>query len=44
MTSQVIWIVLVSTFMHAGWNLLARYNRSETAFYNKMLVITLLAG
>lgn len=44
MTSSVILIVLSSTFMHAGWNLLARYNRSETAFYNKMLVITLLVG
>jgi len=44
MTLSVILIVLSSTVMHAGWNLLARYNRSETAFYNKMLVITLLVG
>jgi len=44
MTSTVIIIVLISTFMHAGWNLLARYNRSETAFYNKMLLITLGVG
>jgi drug/metabolite transporter (DMT)-like permease len=44
MTSLVIWIVLTSTFMHAGWNLMARFNRAETAFYNKMLVITILVG
>jgi drug/metabolite transporter (DMT)-like permease len=40
----VIAIVLVSTFMHAGWNLLARYARSEGEFYKKMLIITLLVG
>jgi drug/metabolite transporter (DMT)-like permease len=37
-------IVLVSTFMHAGWNLLARFNHAERAFYYKMLVLTLFAG
>jgi drug/metabolite transporter (DMT)-like permease len=30
--------------MHAGWNLLARYARSEGEFYKKMLIITLLVG
>lgn len=30
--------------MHAGWNLLARYDRSEGAFYRRMLVAILLAG
>lgn len=30
--------------MHAGWNLLARFNRSETAFYQKMLIITMVLG
>lgn len=44
MTPVVILIVLVSTFMHAGWNLLARYSRSETTFYQKMLLITTIAG
>lgn len=44
MTPIVILIVLVSTFMHAGWNLLARYSRSETTFYRKMLLITTTVG
>ena len=30
--------------MHAGWNLLARFNHSERAFYFKMLLITLIVG
>ena len=30
--------------MHAGWNLLARFNHAERAFYYKMLVLTLVAG
>ena len=30
--------------MHAGWNLLARYDRSEGEFYKKMLMITLIVG
>jgi drug/metabolite transporter (DMT)-like permease len=44
MTFNVIFIVLVSTFMHAGWNLLARYYRSETIFYYKMVLLTTIAG
>ena len=44
MSSFVILIVLLSTFMHAGWNLLARFNHAERAFYYKMLVLTLFAG
>jgi uncharacterized membrane protein len=40
----VIAIVIVSTFMHAGWNLLARYDRSEGLFYKKMLIAIGLAG
>ncbi len=44
MTLNVILIILVSTFMHAGWNLLARYSRSETTFYKKMLVTTTIVG
>ena len=41
---NVIIIVIVSTFMHAGWNLLARYDRAEGDFYRKMLIITMLVG
>lgn len=44
MSSAVIIIVLISTFMHAGWNLLARYDRAEGAFYRKMLIVTILVG
>jgi drug/metabolite transporter (DMT)-like permease len=44
LTPFVIALIAVSTFMHAGWNLLARYDRSESAFYNKMLIVTILVG
>lgn len=30
--------------MHAGWNLLARYARSEGEFYRRMLIITAIIG
>lgn len=40
----VITLVLCSTFMHAGWNLLARRQRSETAFFKRMLTVTALVG
>jgi drug/metabolite transporter (DMT)-like permease len=44
MTPFVISIVLISAFMHAGWNLLARFERSERNFYRKMLIVILVAG
>lgn len=44
MTTQVILIVILSTFMHASWNLLARYERSESLFYQRMLIFILLIG
>jgi len=44
MTPFVIIIVLISAFMHAGWNLLARFERSERDFYRKMLIVIILAG
>lgn len=40
----VVGIVILSTFMHAGWNLLARYDRSEEAFYKKMLIAIITVG
>jgi drug/metabolite transporter (DMT)-like permease len=43
-TPFVIAIILASTFMHAGWNLLARYGRSEVIFYQRLLIITVLVG
>ena len=40
----VITLVLISTFAHAGWNLLARYQRSEKIFLNRMLLLTAFVG
>jgi drug/metabolite transporter (DMT)-like permease len=44
MTLLPIILILISTFMHAGWNLIARFERSERVFYQKMLTFTLLVG
>jgi drug/metabolite transporter (DMT)-like permease len=44
MSPFVITIVITSTFMHAGWNLIARYERSESQVYKKMLIFIGLVG
>jgi len=44
MTLSVIVLILFSTFMHASWNLLARYGRSESTFYAKMLIAIAVTG
>lgn len=44
MNKFAIDLVIGSTFMHAGWNLLARGQRSETAFFRRMLEIIVLVG
>ena len=44
MSGFIIALVIASTFMHAGWNLLARYSGSEGAFYKRMLGIMLIVG
>ena len=44
MSGLVILLILCSTFMHAGWNLLARKQRNEEVFFNRMLFITVLIG
>jgi drug/metabolite transporter (DMT)-like permease len=44
MTPFVILIVIISAFMHAGWNLMARYQGSERDFYLKMLATILVVG
>ncbi len=44
MSSVVISLVVVSTFMHAAWNLLARRQRSETAFFMRMVLIIVVIG
>jgi hypothetical protein len=41
---SVIAIVILSTFMHAGWNLIARYERSESQVYKKTLIFIGLVG
>lgn len=44
MEALPVLLVLASTFMHAGWNLLARRGRSEAAFFRRMLWVVVLAG
>ena len=44
MNSTVIGMIFISTFMHAGWNLLARYHHAERSFYQKMLTISVVVG
>jgi len=44
MTPFVILLVLASTFMHAGWNLLSTYERSERIFYKRMLIAVIVIG
>lgn len=44
MNTLVIALVLTSTFMHAGWNLLSRPQRSEATFFHRMLILIAAAG
>ncbi len=44
MTPFVILLVLASTFMHAGWNLLSTYERSTEVFYKRMLIAVIAIG
>jgi drug/metabolite transporter (DMT)-like permease len=44
LSSAVILIVFCSTIMHATWNILARYDRSEGEFYKKMLITMIVVG
>lgn len=44
MNSFAISIILVSTFMHALWNLLARYSKSEHLFFERMQIVLILLG
>jgi drug/metabolite transporter (DMT)-like permease len=44
MNPFVIALILSSTVMHAGWNLLARYRRSEADFFSRMLTVVVLVG
>jgi drug/metabolite transporter (DMT)-like permease len=44
MTYLAMVLVFLSTFMHAGWNLLARKYRSEEVFFGRMLALIALIG
>ncbi len=44
MSVVAISLVLVSAFMHATWNLLARHRKSEMAFFSRMLLIIMAIG
>ncbi|KKL77921.1 hypothetical protein LCGC14_2030050 [marine sediment metagenome] len=44
MNPTVLVLVLCSTFMHAGWNLLARRQRNEMAFFGRMLLVCVVVG
>lgn len=44
MSPLAIGLILISTFMHAAWNLLARQRRTEMAFFTRMLVVVMGVG
>jgi drug/metabolite transporter (DMT)-like permease len=44
LNSTVIILVIVSTFMHAGWNLLIRRRNIEAVIVARMLFVTVLVG
>lgn len=44
MSVLALGLILVSTVMHAGWNLLARRGRSEAAFFRRMLIVIAVVG
>jgi uncharacterized membrane protein len=44
MSAAAILLVVISAFMHSGWNLLARRQRSEMSFFVRMLLIVVLVG
>ncbi|MFH1613861.1 MAG: EamA family transporter [Planctomycetota bacterium] len=39
-----VFLVICSAFMHAGWNLLARRQRSERIFFARMNIIIIVVG
>ncbi|MCD6505425.1 EamA family transporter [Candidatus Poribacteria bacterium] len=44
MNPLAIALVLLSTFMHASWNLMARHGRSEHDFFERMQIGVILIG
>lgn len=44
MSGFAVALILASTFMHAGWNLLARRQRRETVFCLRLLIAIVIIG
>ncbi len=44
MTITALLIVALSAFMHAGWNLLVRHGRGESAFMQRMMTMLVVVG
>ena len=44
MDGLAISLVLISTVMHAGWNLLAKRGQSQIAFFRRMLILVAVVG
>ncbi len=44
MTPYALGLVFVSTFMHAGWNLLARRGRQEQQYFREILFVVVALG
>jgi drug/metabolite transporter (DMT)-like permease len=44
MSPQAIGLIIASAFMHAGWNLLARRQKSEMAFFTRMVIVVITVG
>jgi drug/metabolite transporter (DMT)-like permease len=44
MNALAVTLILLSTFMHAGWNLLARGKRPESDFFTGMLFVVVVGG
>lgn len=44
MSPLAIGLIVISTFMHAAWNLLARQRRTEMAFFTRMLTVVIIIG
>lgn len=44
MSSFALMLIFCSVFMHAGWNLLARRQGAEAAFFGRMLLVSAIVG
>ena len=44
MSPAAIGLIFVSSFMHAGWNLMAKGQKSELVFFSRMLIVIASVG